>query len=87
MQRFREEEAPEVVREPFTVEQEDEGVYLVSGPLVNTILDRTIADDEASMRYFQQFLVKKGIVAALREAGAKDGDTVVMGEWEFDFMD
>ena len=24
---------------------------------------------------------------ALREAGAKDGDTVVMGEWEFDFMD
>ena len=39
------------------------------------------------MRYFQQFLVKKGIVAALREAGAKDGDTVVMGEWEFDFMD
>ena len=87
VQRFREEEAPEVVREPFTVEQEDEGVYLVSGPLVNTILDRTIADDEASMRYFQQFLVKKGIVAALREAGAKDGDTVVMGEWEFDFMD
>ena len=27
------------------------------------------------------------IIAALREMGAKEGDTICLGEWEFDFVD
>ena len=60
---------------------------MVSGPLVDSILNRTNADDYESMRYFQQFLIKTGVITALREAGAKEGDAIVMGEWEFDFVD
>ena len=37
------------------------------------------------MRRFQQLLIKTGIISALREMGAQDGDTIRLGEWEFDF--
>lgn len=70
----------------FTVEKEEEGVYAVSGGDAQRILDTTDPNDEVSMRRFQQMLVKSGIIAALREAGAEDGDTVLMGDWEFDFI-
>jgi len=62
-------------------------VFLIEGPLIDGLLDRTNANDYESMRYFQQFLIKTGVIDALRKAGAKEGDAVVMGEWEFDFVE
>ncbi len=59
---------------------------MVTGGDVERILDTTDPNDEASMRRFQMLLQKTGIVAALREAGAEDGSTVRLGEWEFDFI-
>lgn len=70
----------------FTVEKLDSGVFAVSGGDAQRILDTTDPNDETSMRRFQQLLVKTGIVEALMKAGAVDNDTVVMGEWEFDFI-
>ncbi len=61
--------------------------YIVSGPLVDDLLLRVNPDDSASMRYFQQQLIRLGIIAALRNKGAKEGDTVVMGDWDFDFVE
>ena len=58
----------------------------MTGGDVDGILDTTDPEDEESMRRFQQLLIRTGIVAALREMGAKDGDTIRLGEWEFDFM-
>lgn len=70
----------------FAVSRADDGAFVVTGGDVDRILDTTDPNDEASMRRFQQMLVKTGIVAALHERGAKDGDTVRLGEWEFEFM-
>ncbi|MDL2234842.1 GTPase ObgE [Christensenellaceae bacterium OttesenSCG-928-L17] len=70
----------------FAVEKEDDGAFVVSGGEVERILDSTDPNDETSMRRFQQLLQKSGIVDALKAAGAADGDTVVMGEWEFEFL-
>lgn len=86
VQRFREEELPQEEKERFTVENTGEA-FVVSGPLIERLLDRTYAEDYESMRYFQQFLIRTGVIDALREAGAKEGDAVVMGEWEFDFVE
>ncbi|MGI6193559.1 MAG: GTPase ObgE [Christensenellales bacterium] len=86
VQRFKEEELPQEETEKFTVEKIDEA-YVVSGPLIDRLLDRTFADNPESMRYFQQFLIKAGVIDALREAGAAEGDAVVMGDWEFDFVE
>ncbi len=71
----------------FHIERGDDGVFDVSGGEVEKLLDSTDPDDDLSMRRFQQMLVKNGIIAALREMGAKDGDSIRLGEWEFDFVD
>ena len=65
----------------------DGEVFVVSGGSIAYIMDTTYAQDEASMRRFQQFLVKEGIIDALREKGADEDSTVRMGEWEFDFVE
>ena len=71
----------------FHITRGDDGVFEVTGGDVEKLLDTTDPDDEISMRRFQQMLVKTGIIAALREMGAKDGDGIRLGEWEFDFME
>ena len=71
----------------FAVRRDDAGAFVVVGGDVDRLLDTTDPDDEASMRRFQQLLVKGGIIAALREHGAKEGDTIRLGAWEFDFVD
>lgn len=70
----------------FTIEKDGE-VFVVSGGSVDYILDTTYADDEGSMRRFQQYLIKEGIIDALRAAGANEQSVVRMGEWEFDFVE
>ena len=62
-------------------------VIVVTGGSVDYILDTTYADDEGSMRRFQQYLIKEGIIDALRAAGANEESVVRMGEWEFDFVE
>lgn len=71
----------------FHITRGDDGVFEVTGGDVEKLLDTTDPDDEISMRRFQQLLVKNGIIAALREMGAKDGDGIRLGEWEFDFIE
>jgi GTP-binding protein len=71
----------------FQIKRGDDGVFNVTGGDIEKLLDSTNPDDETSMRRFQQLLVKNGIIAALREMGAKDGDSIRLGEWEFDFVD
>ena len=84
-------EEEELVQEPqyekgFDISFDGE-VYTVKGGVVDYILDTTDAEDEVSMRRFQQLLVKEGIVEALREKGAVEGSTIRLGEWEFDFVE
>ncbi len=71
----------------FHIEREDDGTYVVTGGDVEKLLDTTDPNDEVSMRRFQQLLIKTGIISALREMGAADGDNIRLGEWEFDFVD
>ena len=85
---FAEEEVAETHRyvPGFTIEM-DGDVFVVRGGSVEYLLDTTYADDEQSMRRFQQFLQKEGIIDALRQRGAGEESVVRMGEWEFDFVD
>ena len=71
----------------FHIERDDTGAYVVSGGDVDRLLDTTDPNDETSMRRFQQYLIRTGIIAALREMGVQEGDTICMGEWSFDFVD
>lgn len=65
----------------------DDEVYVVTGGIVDYILDTTNADDEESMRRFQKLLEQEGIIDALREKGATEESVIRLGEWEFDFIE
>ena len=60
---------------------------MVVGPLVDLLARNVVLDDMDSLAYMQKTLRDKGVFKALRAAGIKDGDTVVIGEIEFDFVD
>ncbi len=65
----------------------DGDVYVVTGPAIEYILDSVNFDDEESMNWFHRALRERGIIDALRQAGAKEGSTVRMMNMEFDFIE
>ena len=60
---------------------------MIDGSLVDDIFARIDPNDTDSMRHFQKLLLDYGIIKALKDKGAKDGDTVRMGLEEFDFLE
>ena len=71
---------------PFAVEV-DGGVYFVSGREMDRLMESVNFDNEESLNYFHRSLRRLGVIDALREKGAKEGDSVVIGEMEFDFVE
>lgn len=71
----------------FEISRDDDGVFVVTGGIVDYILDTTNADDEESMRRFQKYLNSEGIIDALRKKGANEQSVIRLGEWEFDFIE
>ena len=65
----------------------DDGVYVVVGPLVDMLCRNVVLTDPDSMAYFQKILREKGVIAKLREMGIKEGDTVSVGDVEFEFVE
>jgi GTPase len=68
------------------VERIEDGAYEVSGEGVERLALRTDWESPEGVRNFQRELEKKGVVAALRRAGAELGDEIRIGEVEFDFQ-
>lgn len=73
-------------RPPFSIEMEGD-VFVVSGPAMEQLMGSVNFSDQESLHYFHRALRSRGVIDALRAAGAKEGDTVVIGEMEFDFVE
>ena len=73
-------------QEPFTVLKEGD-YYLVEGPAMDMLIGSINFNDTQSLNYFHRTLRSRGVIDALRAAGAKEGDSVVIGDMEFDFID
>ena len=71
----------------FEVHKDEDGVFFVTGSLVDMLCRNVVLDDMDSMSYMQKTLRERGVIKELRKQGAKDGDTIVMGEMEFEFVD
>ena len=70
---------------PYTVERNEDGIYVVEGPKIEKMLGYTNLDYEKGFQFFQKFLKDSGILAELEEAGIEEGDTVRMYGLEFDY--
>ena len=66
---------------------EEDGVYVVDGPIVKMLARNVVINDMDSLAYMQKTLKDYGVIDALRKRGVHDGDTVVIGDIEFDFID
>jgi len=70
--------------ESFTVEREDEH-FLVRGTQIERLFAKADLDNRDAVEYLQQVIERAGLNDALRRAGAVPGDTVVVGDQEFEF--
>jgi GTP-binding protein len=70
---------------PYTVRRENE-IYVIEGPWVNKILGSVNFNDRESLQYFQRVMKNMGVIEALEEKGVEEGDTVRVGEMEFDYI-
>ncbi len=72
--------------EPYTVtydEKRDE--YVIEGPRIEKMLGYTNLDSEKGFAFFQKFLKENGILEELEALGIKEGDTVRMYGFAFDY--
>ena len=69
----------------FTVEKDENGVFVVEGPRIEKMLGYTNLDSEKGFDFFQKFLKTSGVLEKLEEAGIVDGNTVRMYGHEFDY--
>ncbi len=90
--------SPEIVLEDYASREEilpysvtkspdEENVYLVEGPRIEKMLGYTNLDDERGFKFFQDFMVKNGIIDELKALGIQEGDEVRVYGWAFDYLE
>lgn len=81
----------------FTVDSEDDGSwdvlktgeheFTVEGRPVEIMVRRTDLSNEYALRRLHNKLEKMGVIKKLRSEGVLEGDSVVIGDFEFEFTD
>jgi len=82
----RAEKRYEPVEDVPVVERSEVG-FAVTGKAVERAVAMTDLENEDAVRYLARRLKRMGVERALRRAGARDGDTVTIGEYEFVYRD
>lgn len=67
--------------------EKDGDTFIISGPEIDKHWARTNFDNDEAVNRFLQIVDAMGVIKALREQGAKDGDVVRIKSLEFDFVD
>ncbi|KXG77044.1 GTPase ObgE [Thermotalea metallivorans] len=79
--------APEENENHKIIVRRENDYYVIEGKPIEKLINSTNFQDMDSLRYFQNFLRKRGIVDELKELGIQDGDTVKMYDFEFEYYD
>lgn len=64
----------------------ENNMYIISGKVVEKVMRNINFDDYESVQYFQRFLDMKGINKQLEKMGINEGDTVRIGDVEFEYI-
>ena len=71
----------------YEIARDENGAFVVIGGLIDMLCRNVVLNNPDSMQYFQKVLRLRGVISALKEAGCKEGDTVSIGDVEFDFVE
>jgi GTPase len=69
----------------FSVGRDDAGTYVVRGERIERWVQMLPLEERDAVRYLQGRLRRAGVEAALIDAGAREGDEVLIGQLVFDF--
>ncbi|MGC9070997.1 MAG: GTPase ObgE [Elusimicrobiales bacterium] len=83
---YEKEEKVKVVKleKGFEIERKN-GVFYVKGRSVERIIGMTDKDNEESVKRMYKILAKIGLVREIKKMGIKEGDSVVIGGYEFEW--
>lgn len=73
-------------KEAYEIKKEN-GEYIVTGPAVERLMSRVNIEDNESLAYFSRVLDSLGINQKLKEMGVKEGDTIKLADWEFEWYE
>lgn len=76
---------PEKKRFTYNIRKEGE-CYIIEGSFVDRLLASVNVNEADSLRYFHKVLKNKGILDELSKMGIKEGDTVKMNDFEFNYI-
>ncbi len=78
---------PQADTRQFEVKREGEHEWRLSGAALERAAAMTYWEHDGSVRRFQKLMEKLGVDKALRTAGAQEGDTVAIGEFELEWQE
>jgi GTP-binding protein len=70
----------------FEIFKDEDGVFVVVGGLIDMLCRNVVLNNPDSVQYFQKILRLRGVIKELTKMGCKEGDTVSIGDVEFDFV-
>ena len=70
---------------PYDVSRNEDGEFVVEGPMIEKMLGYTNLESEKGFLFFQNFLKERGILEKLEEMGIQEGETVRMYGLAFDY--
>ncbi len=71
----------------FTISRQDDGAWRIESAAILRAADMTPWDQPGSVRRFQKLMERLGVDEALRKAGAREGDTVYIGDYELEWQE
>ncbi|AXI09582.1 GTPase ObgE [Oceanobacillus zhaokaii] len=72
---------------PFEITRDPDGAFVIYGAKVEKLFKMTNFSSDGSIRRFSRQLRGMGVDEELRKRGAKDGDTIRLLEYEFEFVE
>ncbi len=71
--------------EDLTVRRQDADLWSVEGPWLERLLARVNLSDSEGRAYFDRRLREAGVFDRLEDLGVREGDTVALYNWEFEY--
>lgn len=71
----------------FSISRDDDGAFVLSGNKIERLFKMTDFNHDEAVQRFSRQLRGMGVDDALRKRGAKDGDTIRLLNYEFEFME
>ena len=74
-----------IAKEPGFSLEKSEGEYVIKSSSIERMVRVIDMDDWAVQAQLWNELKRKGIVTALKNAGAKQGNVILIGEWDLEW--